>query len=185
MTTHSLAIEKREAVGTGKLNALRRAKDITPAVIYGPAVEGNINVQMKAADLRTLLAASAIDSMLVELELEGKKILALVKNIQRNFRTDCITHVDFEAVTPDTTVRTKVPVRLTGNAIGVTTGGVVHHIVHELPVKCAVKDIPAEVVADVTPIALGESLRLAQVSLPENVTSPFNGTVVIASVVKP
>lgn len=184
MTTKSLSIAKREAIGTGKLNALR-AQGIIPAVIYGPAVEGNINVQLKEADLRVLLADSEIDSLLVELELEGKKLLSLIKHIQRNFRTDGITHVDFEAVTPDTIVRAKVPVRLTGNAVGVTTGGVVHHIVHELPVKCAVKDIPAEVVADVTPIALGESLRLAQVALPENVGTPFNGTVVLASVVKP
>ena len=51
MTTKTLAIAKREAVGTGKLNALR-AQGIIPAVIYGPAVEGNINVQVKDADLR-------------------------------------------------------------------------------------------------------------------------------------
>lgn len=184
MTTKSLSVAKREAIGTGKLNALR-AQGIIPGVIYGPAVEGNINIQLKEADLRVLLADSLIDTLLVELELDGKKILTLVKHVQRNFRTDGFTHVDFEAVTPDTVVRAKVPVRLTGNAVGVTTGGVVHHIVHELPVKCAVKDIPAEVVADVTPIALGESLRLAQVTLPENVSTPFNGTVVLASVVKP
>lgn len=184
MTTKTLTIAKRGTVGTGKLNALR-AQGIVPGVIYGPAVEGNINVQIKETDLRVLFADAEIDSLLVELDLEGKKILALVKHVQRNFRTDGTMHVDFEAVTPDSVVRTKVPVRLTGNAVGVATGGVVHHIVHELPVKCAVKDIPAEVVADVTPIALGESLRLAQVALPENVVSPFNGTVVIASVVKP
>ena len=184
MATKTLTIAKREAVGTGKLNALR-AQGIVPAVIYGPAVEGNINVQVKDTDLRLLMIDTEIDSVIVELDLEGKKQLALIKHIQRNFRTDSITHVDFEAVTPDTIVRANVPVRLTGNAVGVTTGGVVHHIVHELPVKCAVKDIPAEVVADVTPIALGESLRLAQVTLPENVATPFNGTVVIASVVKP
>ena len=184
MATKTLTIAKREVVGTGKLNALR-AQGIVPAVIYGPAVEGNINVQVKDTDLRLLMIDTEIDSVIVELDLEGKKQLALIKHIQRNFRTDSITHVDFEAVTPDTIVRANVPVRLTGNAVGVTTGGVVHHIVHELPVKCAVKDIPAEVVADVTPIALGESLRLAQVTLPENVATPFNGTVVIASVVKP
>ena len=184
MTTKTLAIAKRETLGTGKLNALR-AQGIVPAVIYGPAVEGNINVQAKETDLRVLLAEAETDSLLVELDLQGKKLLAIVKHVQRNFRTDSTTHVDFEAVTPDTVVRAKVPVRLTGNAVGVATGGVVHQIVHELPVKCAVKNIPAEVVADVTPIALGESLRLSQVTLPENVGTPFNGTVVLASVVKP
>lgn len=184
MITKSLTVSKREAIGTGKLNALR-AQGIIPAVIYGPAMPSNINIQIKEAELRTLLADTEIDNILVELDIDGTKQLTLVKHVQRNFRTDGITHVDFEAVTPDTVVLTKIPVRLTGNAVGVTTGGVVHHIVHELPVKCAVKDIPAEVVADVTPIALGESLRLAQVTLPENVSTPFNGTVVLASVVKP
>lgn len=184
MATKTLTLAKRVTLGTGKLNALR-AQGIVPAVIYGPAVEGNINVQTKDADLRVLFADAEIDNIIVELDIEGAKQLAIVKHVQRNFRTDAITHVDFEAVTPDSVVKTKVPVRLTGNAAGVATGGVVHQIVHELPVKCAVKDIPAEVVADVTPIALGESLRLSQVTLPENVATPFNGTVVLASVVKP
>ena len=183
MTTKTLAVAKRDAIGTGKLNALR-AQGIVPGVIYGPAVEGNIFVQMKDADLRVLLAGTENDSIVVELDLEGKKVLTLIKHIQYNYRTDSVTHVDFEAVTPDTVVQAKAPVHLTGSAVGVAMGGVVHQIVHDLPIKCAVKDIPAEITADVTELKLGDSLRLAQVALPENVNTPFNGTVVLASVVK-
>lgn len=183
MTTKTLAIAKRDSIGSGKLNSLR-AQGIVPGVIYGPAVEGNINVQMKDADLRILLADAEVDNILVELELEGKKLLALVKHVQYNHRTDTVTHVDFEAVTPDSVVKTMVPVHLKGTPVGVAMGGQVHQIVHELPIKCAVKDIPAEIAADVSAVAFGESFRLAQVTLPEHVTSPFNGTVVLASVVK-
>lgn len=183
MTTKTLAVAKREAIGTGKLNAVR-AQGIIPGVIYGPAVEGNIFVQMKDSDLRSVQAGTENDSILLTLELEGKSILALIKHVQYNHRTDSVTHVDFEAVTPETVVRAEVPVHLTGSAIGVAMGGVVHHIVHDLPIKCAVKDIPAEITADVTELKLGDSLRLAQVDMPANVSTPFNGTVVIASVVK-
>lgn len=183
MTTKTLAIASRDAIGTGKLNALR-AQGIVPAVIYGPAVEGNINVQAKEADIRALFADTEVDTIIVELELDGKKLLALVKHVQYNHRTDSVTHVDFEAVTPDSVVKTKVPVHLKGTPVGVAMGGQVHQIVHEIPVKCAVKDIPAEITADITPVAFGESLRLAQVTLPENVTTSFNGTVVLCSVVK-
>ena len=183
MNTKTLAIAKREAIGTGKLNAVR-AQGIVPGVIYGPAVEGNLFVQMKDADLRVLLAGTENDSILVTLDLEGKSILALIKHIQYNHRTDSVVHVDFEAVTPDTVVQTLVPVHLIGSAVGVAMGGVVHQIVHDLPIKCAVKDIPSEIKADVTELKLGDSLRLAQVTLPENVGTRFNGTVVLASVVK-
>ena len=55
----------------------------------------------------------------------------------------------------------------------------------DLPVRSAVKDIPGEIVADISGIALNESLRLSQITLPEKVTTPFNGTVVLVSVVKP
>ena len=183
MTTKTLAVAKRDSIGTGKLNSLR-AQGIIPGVIYGPAVEGNINVQVKDADLRALLADTENDSIIAELDLEGQKVLSLVKHVQYNHRTDSVTHIDFEAVKPETVVKALVPIHLTGLAVGVAMGGQVHQIVHDLPVKCAVKDIPAEITADVTELKLGESLRLAQVTLPENVASPFHGTVVIASVVK-
>ena len=184
MTTYSLKATKREAVGTGKLNALR-AQGYLPGVVYGSAVAENINIQLKTADVRALFASVDTDSILVNLELDGQTILTLVKDVQRNWLTDSTNHMDFEAVTPDTVVKTKVEVKLTGTPVGVGMGGVVHQIVHEVPVKCAVKDIPCCVTGDISAVKLGESFRLGQVELPANVTSPFNGTVVLASVVKP
>ena len=184
MTTLTLKVTKREVIGTGKLNALR-AQGIIPGVIYGPAVEGNINVQASVSDVRTFLASADSDSVLVKLDLDGTEILAMVKDVQRCFLTDSTMHLDFEAVTPDSVVKTKVAVKLTGTPVGVGMGGVVHQIVHEIPVKCAVKDIPCCVSGDISAVKMGESFRLGQVELPANVTSPFNGTVVLASVVKP
>ena len=183
MTKHTLKVSKREAVGTGKLNALR-AQDIIPGVIYGNG-QDNINVQAKAADVRVLLNEADNDSILVNLDLDGKAVLALVKDIQRNWLKDGVTHLDFQAVTPDTVVKTKVQVKLSGTPAGVAMGGQVNQIIHDLPIKCAVKDIPCCVKADISALQLDESLRMAQVELPANVTTPFNGTVVLASVVKP
>lgn len=184
MTDYSIKASKRTVVGTGKLNALR-AQGILPGVIYGPAVKENINIQLSAADVRTLLNSVSSDSFLVNIDVDGEIILALAKDVQRNFLTDATTHLDFVAVTADSVVKTMVPVKLVGTPVGTTMGGVVHQIVHELPVRCAVKDIPACIVADITEVKMNESIRLAQVELPANVTSPFNGTVVLASVVKP
>ncbi len=184
MTQYSLNASKREAVGTGKLNALR-AQGFMPGVVYGNHLEASINVQIKAADVRALLADIDTDSILVNLDIDGEKHLALVKDIQRNFLTDSTSHMDFQAVLPETVVKTKVMVKLKGTPVGVAMGGVVHQIIHEMPVKCAVKDIPACIEADITPVKLNESLRLAQVELPANVSTPFNGTVVLASVIKP
>ncbi len=184
MTQYSLTATKREAVGTGKLNALR-AQGFMPGVIYGTHLAAPINVQFKASDVRALLNTVDSDNFLVNIDVDGDKHLALVKDIQRNFLTDATAHMDFQAVTPDSVVKTKVAVKLNGTPAGVATGGVVHQIIHEMPVKCAVKDIPACIEADITPVKLNESIRLAQVTMPANVTTPFNGTVVLASVIKP
>ncbi len=184
MTQYSLTASKREAVGTGKLNALR-AQGFVPGVVYGTHLAAPINVQIKASDVRALLTEVDSDSFLVNLSIDGEQHLALVKDVQRNFLTDATAHMDFQAVTPDTVVKTKVNVKLNGTPAGVAMGGVVHQIIHEMPVKCAVKDIPACIEADITPVKLNESIRLAQVTLPANVATPFNGTVVLASVVKP
>lgn len=184
MTEYTLKVAKRDIVGTGKLNALR-AQGYLPGVVYGSAVKENINIQIKAAELRALLGQVETDSVLVKLDLDGTEILALLKDIQRNFLTDSTTHVDFLAVTPDSVVNTKVFVKLNGTPVGVAMGGQVNQIVYEIPVRCAVKDIPACVEADISALNLNESLRLAQIELPANVSTPFNGTVVLASVVKP
>lgn len=184
MTEYTLKVAKRDIVGTGKLNALR-AQGYLPGVVYGSAVKENINIQIKAAELRALLGQVETDSVLVKLDLDGTEILALLKDIQRNFLTDSTTHVDFLAVTPDSVVNTKVFVKLNGTPVGVAMGGQVNQIVYEIPVRCAVKDIPTCVEADISALNLNESLRLAQIELPANVSTPFNGTVVLASVVKP
>ena len=184
MTTYSLTATKRDAIGTGKLNALR-AQGYLPGVVYGAAVEGNINVQIKTADVRALFASVDTDSILVNLDVDGQTYLTLVKDVQRNWLTDSLNHVDFCAVTPDTVVKTRVQVKLVGTPAGAAMGGVVHQIVHEMPVKCAVKDIPCCITADISGVGMKESFRLSQVELPANVSTPFNGTVVLASVIKP
>ncbi len=184
MTQYSLTATKREAVGTGKLNALR-AQGFMPGIVYGTQLAAPINIQVKAADVRALLAEADSDSILVNLSIDGEAQLTLVKDIQRNFLTDATSHMDFQAVTPDTVVKTKVEVKLIGTPAGVAMGGVVHQIIHEMPVKCAVKDIPACIEANISAVKLNESIRLAQVTMPANVSTPFNGTVVLASVVKP
>ncbi len=184
MKTKKLVVEKREITGSGKLNALR-AQGWVPGVVYGTAVGGNVNVQMKAADIRTLLGDDETDTVLVTLQMEGKELLTLIKHVQHNHLTDSTMHVDFHAVTPETMVLTEVPVHLKGTPVGVAMGGQVQQLVHDLPVRSAVKDIPSEIVADISGIALNESLRLSQITLPEKVTTPFNGTVVLVSVVKP
>ena len=184
MTEYTLKVSKRELTGSGKLNALR-AQGIVPGIIYGAAVEGNINVQVSAAEIRSLLSQTESDNILVKLDVDGKEVLALLKDVQRNFLTDSTTHLDFQAVTPDTVVRTKVELRLKGTPVGVAMGGQVNQIVYEVPVRCAVKDIPTYLEADITNVKLKESLRMSAVTLPAGVTSPYNGTVVLASVVKP
>lgn len=184
MNTKKLSVSKREVVGTGKLNKLR-AQNFVPGVIYGHTLKENINIQIKESDLRVLLGLDETDSLPVELDLDGQKILSLIKNVQHNHLTDSTTHVDFQSVTPDSMVLVKVPVHLSGTPVGVAMGGQVQQLVHQLPIRCKVKDIPEEISASIASLELEQSLRLSQVTLPENVSTPFNGTVVLASVVKP
>lgn len=184
MTEYTLKVCKRDLVGTGKLNALR-AQGYVPGVVYGSHVEKNINIQAKASDVRALLADKETDSLVVELDIDGEKMFTLIKHVQRDFLNDATTHLDFQTVTPDTIVRAKIELRLKGTPVGVSMGGQVNQIIYEVPVRAAVKDLPTHLEADITGIKLNESLRMSQVQMPANVTSPFNGTVVLASVVKP
>lgn len=183
MAKHTLAVSNRTVTGTGKLNALR-AQDIIPGVIYGSHAE-NVNIQVTVPALRALLAESASEHMLVDLQIDGKSTLALLQDVQHNFLTDSVMHVDFLAVSPTTEITSLVPLVLTGEAAGTKQGGIVDQTVHELPIKCQVKNLPEEITVDIASLELGQTLRAGELTLPAGVSTTLHPDDNIATVISP
>ena len=103
----SLSGSKRENVGKKDAAALRRANRV-PAVLYGGATQTHFHVSINEANRMY----KTPNVYLVELDVEGKKSLAIIQELQINPISDVISHIDFLEVTEDKPVKVKLPIML-------------------------------------------------------------------------
>ena len=102
--------------------------------------------------------------------MAGAKQLSIIKDLQRHPVRREILHVDFLRIDPDDEVDVEVPLVLTGEAKKVTqASGMVDQIIHRLPLRAKPADIPVEVVADISDLEVGSSLRVGDIVLPDGV----------------
>lgn len=179
----TLKAEGRARTGSGSLKQMRR-EGFVPAVVYGGGSE-NQNVKINAKVFRDMLKAAASDSILVNLDLEGGSTqLAFLQDVQQNALTGQYLHVDFLAVNADSAITANLPLVFTGEAKGVKAGGLLEQLLHTVEISCLPKDLPEGIEADVSALAIGESLNIGGITFPEGVTPSLGADVVIAVVAK-
>lgn len=167
----NLPAEARERAGKGASRAIRR-EGRTPAVIYGGKEEPTmIHVEEKEL-VRQLMTGHFMNSI-VNIEIGGKTVRTLPKDVAFHPVTDRPTHVDFLRLTGDSKVEVLVPVVfINENASpGLKRGGVLNIVRHELDLFCPNNDIPAEIRIDVTGKEIGDAIHISEVTLPKGVTS--------------
>ena len=105
----------------------------------------------------------------VENDARAKR-LALVQEIQHHPLDGKVLHVDFHEVAENEKVTVHVPVETTGEAAGVKNGGgVLEHVLFKLKVRCLPKDLPEQIVIDVTALEIGKAIHLGEIKAPEGV----------------
>jgi large subunit ribosomal protein L25 len=169
--TLTLPAEARERAGKGASRALRR-DGRTPAVIYGGKEEPTlIHVEQKEL-VRQLMTGHFMNSI-VNIEIGGKTVRALPKDVAFHPVTDRPTHVDFLRLTGDSKVEVSVPVVFVNEdaSPGLKKGGVLNIVRHELELLCPNADIPDEIQIDVTGKEIGDAIHISEVTLPKGVTS--------------
>ncbi|PKL11099.1 MAG: 50S ribosomal protein L25, partial [Spirochaetae bacterium HGW-Spirochaetae-6] len=98
-----------------------------------------------------------------------KEIMSLVKDFQIDPVKDTFLHFDLLEVVPDKVINTKVPVKLVGKSKGVIEGGLLEELMHTLSVHAKAKDLPHEVVIDITNLGIGDSIHVKDIEPPKNV----------------
>jgi large subunit ribosomal protein L25 len=184
--TLTLPAEARERAGKGASRALRR-EGRTPAVIYGGKEEPTlIHVEQKEL-VRQLMTGHFMNSI-VNIEIGGKTVRTLPKDVAFHPVTDRPTHVDFLRMTGDSKVEVQVPVVFVNEdaSPGLRKGGVLNIVRHELELLCPNADIPDEIQIDVTGREIGDSIHISDVTLPKGVTSVITDRdFTIATVIAP
>ena len=158
--------QARTEYGKKASRDLRRAGQI-PAVFYG--VEKGKNglplaksIQISEKELAKLLYTPNV--YIVNLVVDGKPVKAILKDLQCDFVTDRPVHVDFYQITEDKPVVLEIPVKLNGLAEGVRAGGKLALNVRKLAVKALYTQFPDTLDIDVTNLALGKSMKVAELS---------------------
>jgi len=78
--------------------------------------------------------------------------------------------VDFHEVAEDEKVTIMVPVETVGEPAGVKNGGgVLEHVLFKLKVRSLPKDLPEQIVVDVTHLEVGKTIHLGDIKVPEGV----------------
>jgi large subunit ribosomal protein L25 len=149
-----------------------RAAGRVPAVIYGQQAKPQ-NLELSAKEFGDLLHHSASENVLVDLSVENDaraKRLALVQEIQHHPLEGDVLHVDFHEVTENEKVTIQVPLETVGEAAGVkNAGGVLEHVVFKLKLRGLPKDLPEQLIVDVSHLELGKSIHLGDIKAPAGV----------------
>ena len=162
-----------------------RSTGRVPAVIYGGQAKPE-NLELVAKELEDLIHHSVSENILVDLAVDKSKRLALLQEVQHHPLHGNVLHVDFHEVSPDEKVTIMVPVETVGEAIGVKTGGgVLEHVLFRIKVRALPKDLPEQIVVDVTHLELGKSIHLGDIKAPEGVEILGDKKVSVISVALP
>jgi len=167
MEAKRLNVESRQGGGKSVAGRLRGTGKI-PAVIYGHTVPTSITVD--AREFRNAFKRIT-ENAIVELHMGSAVHEVLVKDYQKDNLTGQILHVDFYEFEKGKALRTRVPIRLSGNPIGVKEGGILESLLHTLDVECLPKDLPEEIVLDVNELGLDRAMHVRDLTLPEGVRS--------------
>ncbi len=184
--TLTLPAEARERAGKGASRALRR-EGRTPAVIYGGKEEPTM-IHVEQKELVRQLGTGHFMNSIVIIEIGGKSVRTLPKDVAFHPVTDRPTHVDFLRLTGDSKVEVSVPVVFINeeDSPGLKKGGVLNIVRHELELLCPNADIPDEIQIDVTGREIGDSIHISNVTLPKGVTSVITDRdFTIATVIAP
>ncbi|MEM5948918.1 50S ribosomal protein L25 [Spirochaetia bacterium 38H-sp] len=167
MKNVTLTASKRVAGNKSKTNALRR-QGFIPAVVYGAGEE--IPVSVNAREFNKTFHGAISENIRIDLDISGdKKRQVLIKDYQYDPIKSKIVHLDFIELDPNKPIKTHVPVHLEGNAPGVKLGGILEFFTQELEVECLPKDLPEYIVVNIDNLNLGDSIHVADISLPNGV----------------
>ena len=177
----------RTLVKRGGVKKLRASGRI-PATIYGTQNKPQ-NLELNAREFGDLLGHSVSENLLVDLTVENDakaKRLALLQEVQHHPVSGSILHVDLHEVAENELVTVSVPLETSGEPEGVKTGGgTLEHILHKVKVRCLPKDLPEQIVVDVTALVIGKSIHLGEIVAPAGVTILGDKHISVISVAAP
>lgn len=182
----TLPAETRERNGKGASRLLRREGRV-PAVVYG-GNEAPLSIHLEEKELRRQLGLGHFSNSVVMIDVGGKTIRTLPKDVAFHPVSERPLHVDFLRLAKDATVEVAVPVHFINeeDSPGLKRGGVLNIVRHDLELICDANRIPDQIEIDVTGLDVGASIHISALTLPEgSVSAITDRDFTIATIVAP
>lgn len=180
MKTYQLSAEARTDLGKKVAKALRAEGKIPVVLNGGNIVElpfsGKLEAGQKLVEIgngKGIITTDLVvnqdavrklvytpDIFAIELEFNGNKKMAVLKDIQFHPVKDTILHIDLLEVNDKKPVVVEVPVKLEGHAEGVKAGGKLSLSMKKLKVKAVYSNIPERLVINVDHLGLGKTMAV-------------------------
>jgi len=160
MKTVQLSGSVRSNVGKKDAKAVRAAGNV-PCVLYGSGEQTSFSV--KGTDLEKIIFSADVYN--VELDIDGKKVNAIIQEKQMHPVKDTAMHVDFLELNDKKEVKVNIPVTTSGRSKGVLNGGRLQQVFRTLRVQGLPNAIPEVIDLDITPLTIGKAIRVGEVKI--------------------
>lgn len=165
-----IEVQQREGRGSADARRLRR-QGLIPGVLYGRGKSPHpFSVQER--DLRRALTGPAGLHAILDVVLDGQKTshASILKDYQQDVISGRLAHIDLQEVRLDQPIQAQVVIELVGEAAGSIEGGVLSQVTREINVEALPLEVPERIEVDVSPMQMGDTLRLVDVTVQEGVT---------------
>ena len=166
MSKQTLNAKVRTVSGKTAAKKLRQVGSI-PAVMYNEKGESTM-LEVNEVEFNKIWR-TVTPSTSINLVVDGKENLALIKDTEYNIRTDKVLHADFFVPAADEKLVMNIKVHYSGTPAGVLKGGFKKERNNQIKVKAAIADLPETIIADISKINVSEALRVKDLELGKNV----------------
>jgi large subunit ribosomal protein L25 len=183
METTTLQAEVRAGRGKGPARRLR-AEGKVPGVFYGPGVEPT-PLTLSPKELTKALRGERGRNVVFKLSVDGKDELAMVRDLTTDPVTQELLHIDLYRILENKVLDVNVPFRTYGRSVGVVQGGVLNVTRRVLPLRTTPANIPVSIEADVTHLALKDTISVEDLEFPAGVECSLNPKLTLVIILEP
>jgi large subunit ribosomal protein L25 len=177
MKTIEVKAQNRTGLGKSQTKNIRKG-GLIPCIVYGNGE--TLHFSTEPLEIRDLIYTNEFRK--ANINLDGKSVECIIKDVQYHPVSDAILHVDFQTLTPGKAVKVNLPIRLVGTSEGQKVGGTLVQKMRKLQVFAKPESLSETINVDITSLELGKSLRVRDIKLSEGVEAITNGSIPVASI---
>ena len=185
MEIRELTVTPRDGVGKSVARRLRRSGK-TPGILYGGP--SPVNIAVDPREVFRIIHGHEGSTQLLRVTFAGSKDsrMVILRDLQLDPVSEDLVHVDLQEVNMDKPIQVTVALHHVGEPVGVRdTQGILEMVLREIQVSCLPADIPGDIKADVSRLAIGDVLTVGDLAVPEGVRVLTDRARAVATVAPP